>query len=166
MSGSMHLKGSDHHFPGAERSWDMVVCGACCRCRMIVVRLLVLDRNIRGQWWMFLHSSQYSRAYFHFSDWRVQRQNEIKALAEMGHPLTSCVVVEWGLRGGHVSRCEKRLCVCVCLHVLSGGPGGICVYVWACVLECGLTFNSDTTSDIRLPHREFTIFSHHSTKPH
>jgi len=76
----------------------------------------------------------------------VSRPNKIKALAEMGHPLTSCVSVEWQLRGGHVHRLQKEcgrqpglrvcvsfsfilwvcLCSSECLHVLSGGPGGVC----------------------------------------
>lgn len=51
----------------------------------------------------------------------VQRLNKIKALVEMGHPVTSCVVVDQGLRGGHVHRHDKccrsqrKLFVCVCL---------------------------------------------------
>ena len=43
----------------------------------------------------------------------TKQNKKKKPLVEMGHPLTSCVVVEEELRGGRVCVC---VCVCVCVR--------------------------------------------------
>lgn len=92
-------------------------------------------------------------------------QTRTEAALEMGHPVTSCVVVEWGLRGGHVMRASEGrravFCVCVCVRVFTCPVrwSWWCMCEWGYVLECGLTFNSDTTSNIRSPQTQFIKFS-------
>lgn len=78
------------------------------------------------------------------------RPNKIKALVEMGHPLTSCVSVECMLRAGHASWHQSA---CACVYMSCQAVVVLCVWEGVCVLECGLTFNFDTTSDIRSHHK-------------
>lgn len=86
---------------------------------------------------------------FHCTWWQLWDQT-IKALAEMGHPLTSCVSVECMLRAGHASWHQSA---CACVYMSCQAVVVLCVWEGVCVLECGLTFNFDTTSDIRSHHK-------------
>lgn len=73
----------------------------------------------------------------------------------------------WACASTWESECERETARVVCVWLFTCPVRWSCwrcVWQRACVLECGLTFNS--TSDIRSPHREFTIFSHVSKKQH
>lgn len=84
--------------------------------------------------------------------------NKIKALVEMGHPPTSCVFVERTLRVGAVS-VDIRVLVHVFTCPVRWSRRCACACEGACVLECGLTFNFDTTGSICAPQGEVMIFS-------
>lgn len=57
------------------------------------------------------------------------RSNKIKALVEMGHPLTSCVSVECMLRAGHASWHQSA---CACVYMSCQAVVVLCV----CEREC------------------------------
>lgn len=86
------------------------------------------------------------------------KTKQIKRSGRNGSTFTSWVVAEWGLRGGQRWSVGGKTCAaCLLLSVYMSCQ----VVLMVCcerVLGCGLTFESDKTSDICSPLRRFTLF--------